>query len=160
MGSPEELKVDDNSSNDSKQHLPSPAPGQIPKALLDDAQIVTAQGNIIAKDGTLVTTNDQDSDFQDPKNPFLDPEVKAYYVAVYERSNYECRHVFDADLTWTKEEEKKIIRKLDLRGRCASQISRGGANLNVLQFVSGHVSCFSVSKLIAEIWSKLSQEHF
>jgi hypothetical protein len=124
MGSPEELKVDDSSSNDSKQHLPSPAPGQIPKALLDDAQIVTAQGNIIAKDGTLITTNDQDSDFQDPKNPFLDPEVKAFYVGVYERSNYECRHVFDADLTWTKEEEKKIIRKLDLRGRCAPPMYR------------------------------------
>jgi hypothetical protein len=35
---------------------------------------------------------------------------------VYEKAQYECRHVLDADLTWTKEEEKKLVRKLDWHG--------------------------------------------
>ncbi len=48
-------------------------------------------------------------------NPFLDPEVSAHWEGVYEEAQYECRHVFDATLTWTEEEEKRVIRKLDWR---------------------------------------------
>jgi hypothetical protein len=47
------------------------------------------------------------------KNPFSDPDVAAYYEMVYDKSQYECRHVFDPTLEWTAAEEKKIIRKLD-----------------------------------------------
>lgn len=53
------------------------------------------------------------SDYDLDKNPFADPNVAAYYATVYERSQYECRHVFDPTLEWSAEEEKKIIRKLD-----------------------------------------------
>lgn len=49
------------------------------------------------------------------KNPFADPVVADHWREVYEKSQYECRHVFDPNLTWTEEEEKKIIRKLDWR---------------------------------------------
>lgn len=48
-------------------------------------------------------------------NPFLDPRVASYWSDVYEACEYECRHVFDPTLKWTEEEEKKIIRKIDLR---------------------------------------------
>ncbi|KAI1430877.1 MFS general substrate transporter [Xylaria sp. CBS 124048] len=48
-------------------------------------------------------------------NPFADPRVAAHWTQVYEKSRYECRHVFDATLQWSEEEEKRIIRKLDLR---------------------------------------------
>jgi hypothetical protein len=88
---------------------------QVPRALVDDAELITARGNIVTKEGVIVST--EDSDHSLSTNVFQDPEVKAYYVGVYEKAKYECRHVFDADLTWTKEEEKKIVRKLDWRGK-------------------------------------------
>lgn len=87
---------------------------QAPRVILDNAELVTARGNIVTKDGVVVST--EDSDHSLSTNVFQDPEVRAYYVGVYEKAKYECRHVFDADLTWTKEEEKKIVRKLDWRG--------------------------------------------
>jgi hypothetical protein len=49
------------------------------------------------------------------KNPFLDPEVAAYWRQVYDDAQYECRHAFDPTLTWTEEEEKRVVRKLDWR---------------------------------------------
>lgn len=51
----------------------------------------------------------------DSKNPFLNPDIAAHWRQVYEASSYECRHKFDPNLTWTEEEEKKLIRKLDWR---------------------------------------------
>ncbi len=48
-------------------------------------------------------------------NPFLDPVVAAHWKEIYEEASYECRHVFDPTATWSEEEEKKIIRKLDWR---------------------------------------------
>lgn len=49
------------------------------------------------------------------KNPFLDEAVAEHWRQVYHDSQYECRHVFDPTLTWSEEEEKAIIRKLDWR---------------------------------------------
>jgi hypothetical protein len=49
------------------------------------------------------------------KNPFLDPDVAAHWSTVYEKSRYECRHVFDPDFTWTDDEERKLVRRLDWR---------------------------------------------
>ncbi|KAI0593862.1 major facilitator superfamily domain-containing protein [Biscogniauxia sp. FL1348] len=46
-------------------------------------------------------------------NPFKDPTRAAHWKQVYEDSQYECRHVFDPTITWTEQEEKRIIRKLD-----------------------------------------------
>jgi len=51
----------------------------------------------------------------DEKNPFSDPKVAEFYREVYESSSYECRGAFDPDLEWTPAEEKRIVRKLDLR---------------------------------------------
>lgn len=44
---------------------------------------------------------------------FQDPQALAYYKDLYEKTNYECRHHLDPDITWTPEEEKKILRKND-----------------------------------------------
>lgn len=49
------------------------------------------------------------------KNPFLDPDVASHWIAIYEKAEYESRHMFDPAFTWTAEEEKKIVRKLDWR---------------------------------------------
>lgn len=51
----------------------------------------------------------------DEKNPFSDPKVAEYYRELYKSSQYECRGAFDPELEWTAAEEKRIVRKLDLR---------------------------------------------
>ena len=60
--------------------------------------------------------NDRDSSNADEassNNPFSDPKVAAHYTAVYEKSKYECRHVFNPTMEWSSKEEKKLIRRLD-----------------------------------------------
>lgn len=47
------------------------------------------------------------------ENPFLDSEVTQHWADVYNNCNYEGRHAFDPTMTWTNDEEKKVIRKLD-----------------------------------------------
>ena len=88
--------------------------GQAPRAATENADLVTAKGNIVTKDGVVYSTNDSDSSLAG--NIFADPEVRDYYIKLYENANYECRHVFDADAEWSAEEEKRIVRKLDARG--------------------------------------------
>lgn len=87
---------------------------KVPGVVLKEAELVTARGNVVTKDGVVISANDSDASLS--TNIFSDPEIKAYYVGVYEKAQYECRHVFDADLTWTREEEKKLVRKLDWHG--------------------------------------------
>ncbi|KAN0099264.1 MFS general substrate transporter [Hyaloscypha variabilis] len=59
-----------------------------------------------------VVVSDEDSNASST-NIFSDPAVAAHYVSVYEKAHYECRHVFDPKLDWTKKEEKTVVRKLD-----------------------------------------------
>jgi hypothetical protein len=87
----------------------------VPRAILDDAEIVTAKGNIITKDGQVISTRESDTSLSG--NVFADPEIKNYYVGVYEKAKYECRHVFDADLQWSEQEEKRLVRRLDWHGK-------------------------------------------
>jgi hypothetical protein len=70
--------------------------------------------------GLETTSASEDSgsvqEFDDvAKNPFLDPDVAAHWRKVYDDADYECRHAFDATLTWTEEEEKRVLRKIDWR---------------------------------------------
>lgn len=85
-----------------------------PQSISQNAELITAKGNIVTKDGVVFSTQDSDSSLS--SNIFADPEVRDYYKKVYEDAQYECRHVFDADATWSEEEEKRVIRKLDYRG--------------------------------------------
>ncbi|KAK4109273.1 MFS general substrate transporter [Canariomyces notabilis] len=107
------------------------------------------------------------------KNPFLDPEVAAYWRQVYDDAQYECRHAFDPTLTWTEEEEKRVVRKLDWRictWACvmffALQVDRGNLSqalsdnllddlgLNTNDYNYGTV-VFLISFLLAELPSQL-----
>jgi len=65
---------------------------------------------------TTADANASDSDEDGnalKKNPFLDPDVAEHWGTVYEKAQYECRHVFDPSFKWTLEEEKKLVRRLD-----------------------------------------------
>lgn len=57
----------------------------------------------------------EESGYDDEKNPFRDPAVAQHWRDVYEKSQYECRHVFDPSLSWSEEEERRLVRKLDWR---------------------------------------------
>lgn len=46
---------------------------------------------------------------------FSDPAVADHWRAVYERAGYENRHRFDPSFQWSAEEERKLVRKIDLR---------------------------------------------
>lgn len=57
----------------------------------------------------------EESGYNRDTNPFVVPETAEHWREVYEKSQYECRHVYDPTLSWTEAEEKKVIRKLDWR---------------------------------------------
>jgi len=44
---------------------------------------------------------------------FKDRITAQYWREVYDRAQYEGRHRFDPDCTWTAEEEKKLVRKVN-----------------------------------------------
>lgn len=46
-------------------------------------------------------------------NVFSDAKIFEYYTALYDKAKYECRHLLDPSLEWTREEERKLVRKLD-----------------------------------------------
>ncbi|KAL4756807.1 major facilitator superfamily domain-containing protein [Aspergillus foveolatus] len=74
----------------------------------------------ISKDGSLVRVEalhepEPESETGTPLNPFADPEVAERYAALYEKAKYECRHVFDPTMTWTTEEERRLIRRIDAK---------------------------------------------
>lgn len=78
----------------------------------------------------------------DEKNPFSDPKIAEFYKDVYESCQYECRGAFDPELEWTPAEERRIVRKLDLRvcafacfAFFALQVDRG----NMAQAVSDNL---------------------
>ena len=68
-------------------------------------------------DVAVAVSSSESADYDDngKGNPFHDPEVAESWRITYENSQYECRHVFDPTLTWSEEEEKRIIRRLDWR---------------------------------------------
>src|SRR5690242_20038256 len=72
-------------------------------AVANDAALVTARGNVISKDGVVYGAHESQSSLIG--NIFADPEVREHYKQVYEDAQYECRHVFDPDATWSPEEE-------------------------------------------------------
>ncbi|KAF2851519.1 MFS general substrate transporter [Plenodomus tracheiphilus IPT5] len=48
-------------------------------------------------------------------HPFSEPATAEHWARVYEAAKYEGRHRFDPNYTWSAEEEKRLVRKLDLK---------------------------------------------
>ena len=89
---------------------------KVPPRTDNDLELVTSKGNVVTKNGAVFSTEESSTSLS--SNIFKDPEVKEYFVDLYEKAQYECRHVFDADAEWSEEEEKAVIRKLDWKGQC------------------------------------------
>jgi hypothetical protein len=49
----------------------------------------------------------------DTPHVFQNPDVADYYRKLYEASQYEGRHLFDPEFTWTEKEEQVLVRKAD-----------------------------------------------
>ncbi|AGO13367.1 AaceriAFR229Cp [[Ashbya] aceris (nom. inval.)] len=126
----------------------------------------------IAKDNFDVWTEVSSREPTKP-NPFDDPFVADYYRKVYEDAKYECRKAFDPELSWTHEEERKLVRKLDVRVALTScilfaalQIDRGNLgqavadnmlddiNMNTNDYNLGN-QLFYICFLLAEVPSQL-----
>lgn len=62
---------------------------------------------------TLLDEESLDSGSLSSDHIFKDPKQAEYYRNLYEDAQYECRHLFDPEFTWTDAEEKKVVRKND-----------------------------------------------
>ncbi|EED17183.1 pantothenate transporter, putative [Talaromyces stipitatus ATCC 10500] len=119
------------------------------------------------------STKSAGGDINTPHNIFSNPKILEYYTELYEKANYECRHLLDPSLEWTRKEERKLVRKLDWHvclWACtmffALQVDRG----NLKQAISDNMlqdlklstndynygnTIFLVSFLLAELPSQL-----
>lgn len=110
---------------------------------------------------------------QSEDNIFSNIDVAKHYREVYELSEYEGRHVFDPSLTWSKEEERDLVWKLEKKvalWSCimfmALQMDRGNIGqalsdnmLKDLEMTTNHYNMgqtiFYISFLAAELPSQL-----
>ncbi|TID16702.1 hypothetical protein CANINC_004154 [Pichia inconspicua] len=109
-------------------------------------------------------------------NPFANEKFAQRYAKVYEDAKYECRHRFDPDFKWTKEQQRKLNWKLDFKVTfvaclffCALQMDRGNLgqavsdnllndlNLSTNDFNTGNTifyCCFLGAELPSQLISK------
>jgi hypothetical protein len=95
----------------------SAAPDPIPVALTAEGKKSfdsTKQAGFVDISSKASTDSLPSSEAELKANPFLDPNVARTYRQIYDEADYECREVFDPELQWTRAEEKKLKRKLDL----------------------------------------------
>lgn len=110
----------------------------------DDAKSVTkvfSRGFVVNDQDDQLTLEKQSEDHNGP-NPFLDPVVAKYYKDLYNSTKYECRHQFDPTFSWDKEEEKVLVRKLDLRVTLLACVMFAALNIdrsNLGQAVADHL---------------------
>jgi len=50
-------------------------------------------------------------------HPFSDRVTAQYWREVYDKAEYEGRHRFDPNYTWTAKEERKLVRKVGAQSR-------------------------------------------
>nr|UWK20095.1 major facilitator superfamily transporter (MSF) [Trichoderma rubi] len=93
-------------------HRPPPVPQDGKQADIFNVAVLSSQESSVTgeiperNNGSFGSTDD---------HPFTDPAMTAHWTQIYEKANYENRHRFDPEFTWTAEEEKRLVRKIDLR---------------------------------------------
>jgi hypothetical protein len=96
------------------KHLRPPTAKLDDKVLYEETTFSDPLPRGAATFSSATSDSDEDGDAFH-QNPFLDPDVAEHWSNVYEKSTYECRAEFDPAFTWTEEEEKKLVRRLDWR---------------------------------------------
>ncbi|KAF2792668.1 MFS general substrate transporter [Melanomma pulvis-pyrius CBS 109.77] len=69
----------------------------------------------VGSGSSQISTDSTDSHGSTDTHVFSDPVTADHWRKVYEAAHYEGRHRFDPSFTWTAAEEKRLVRKLDLR---------------------------------------------
>lgn len=109
--------------------------------------VVTLSENYPKERARNYGTLEPDGEITDKDNPFLDPDVADYWRNVYEKAQYECRDVFDPTLTWSEEEERQLVRKLDWR-ICLWAVCHPFPRLLIHPSPSSLITCFPVCHVL------------
>jgi hypothetical protein len=100
-------------------HNASQATSVLQRAIMEKTNtVLTAVSSPIPgeqKSGITTVEAREGENNERKNNPFLNPKAAEHWRQVYEKNSYECRHVFDPHFTWSEEEEKRLVRKLDWR---------------------------------------------
>ena len=76
---------------------------------------VVASGSSESDSDTRDEVEDIDGDYGSYRDHiFNDPEKVKYWTNVMHNANYEGRHRFDPDMTWSAAEEKKLKRSVSI----------------------------------------------
>src|SRR4051812_30640763 len=89
-----------------------------PEILPDEKGASSSNGKndtVVSSNASRENLSEGDGYGSSDEHIFKDPSVANHWRGVYEKAKYENRHRFDPDFTWTAEEEKKLVRKIDLR---------------------------------------------
>lgn len=62
-------------------------------------------------DGSSIQEQPRDGYGSTETHAFSNPSTADYWRKVYHNANYENRHRFDPDFTWSADEERKLVRK-------------------------------------------------
>lgn len=72
--------------------------------------------NLTEKPEPFVSVQSSTSDLESPStNPFEDRDIAERWRKIYQSSGYEGLPKYDPDFSWSKDEEKKLVRKIDLK---------------------------------------------
>lgn len=77
---------------------------------VDQKQIPVTQD--VDSASSQVTDKERPSYGSYEDHPFSDRITAQYWREVYDKAEYEGRHRFDPNYTWTAEEERKLVRKV------------------------------------------------
>ncbi|KAL5416505.1 hypothetical protein PMIN03_002050 [Paraphaeosphaeria minitans] len=80
---------------------------------LDEKQVPATQNT--DSDSFQISKQERPTHGSYENHPFSERVTAQYWREIYEKAQYEGRHRFDPNYTWTAEEEKKLVRKLDFR---------------------------------------------
>ncbi|KAK7184990.1 hypothetical protein DPSP01_002817 [Paraphaeosphaeria sporulosa] len=80
---------------------------------IDEKQVPAIQNT--DSDSSQISKQERPTHGSYQDHPFNDRTTAQYWREIYEKAQYEGLHRFDPNYTWTAEEEKKLVRKLDFR---------------------------------------------
>ncbi|KKP02020.1 major facilitator superfamily transporter [Trichoderma harzianum] len=93
-------------------HSTAETPKDGKQADILDIAVLSSQGSSVTEEAPV---RQKEPFGSTDDHPFADPVMATHWRDIYEKANYENRHRFDPEFKWTAEEEKRLVRKIDLR---------------------------------------------